>query len=116
MVTSDDYPLGIATKTIDVPVDVILCTDPELLLETWTTLPVWEPAAYDDSHSWSLPTFSLCSAPYTDLHFEILDKVIDWITFDTISMKATLNEEIFKTHFQAANPLTTSEFTIKAID
>ena len=38
-VTSDDYPSEIATKRIDVQVDV-QCTDPDLLLETWTTPPV----------------------------------------------------------------------------
>ena len=40
MVTANDYPDKIEPKTIDVLI-VVQCTDPDLLLETWTAPPVW---------------------------------------------------------------------------
>ena len=91
-VASDDYSSEIAAKTISVPIFVRKCTDPLLLEPGSNPAITWEPLEYEDTESWSLPTYIICREVYTDLNFEFYDpsgNLIRWITADVSAWEFT---------------------------
>ena len=99
-VSSVDYSSDISPLTISVPITVE-CTDDTQLFESWTTPVVWYPSAYDETYTWTGPTYFNCQA--ITLNYEIynLNDVasgqLSWMTIDssTFLITATLTRQAF---------------------
>ena len=114
VVSSDDYPDYITPKVASLPVSV-RCTGPQLI-ETWIVPSTWNPNEYDESWTSSLPTYSSCFMPYTNLSFEFNDStglLLPWITVDTdpTQFLVTLSKAVYLTYLEQ-----TISATIKATD
>ena len=103
LVSSVDYPADIMPIIISLPVSV-RCTGPQLI-ETWITPSTWNPIEYDESWTSSLPTYSSCFMPYTNLSFEFNDStglLLPWITVDTdpTQFLVTLSKAVYLTYLE----------------
>ena len=68
-IDNNPYSIPIIDHIVKVPVS-IRCTDPELIIEEWTPPSVWGPESHEESHTWQVPTYTVCLVPHTALVYE----------------------------------------------